>query len=506
MDLSKLSDEGLAKLFQALAVRAPKEPTAGEMAAEGTGAFQGLAIGAGKGINDVVQGVKQVYHGVMGNEAESAALAEEQRIANEHFAPLKDQHSFAVGMGEAFPSMAAMALSGGAAGLPMALGKAALSSGATEAMKYGDAGERMRRGAVGALEGAGGTALGYGVGKLISPVAKTPTAPSPTTMGAVNNLGVQLTPGQSTGSIPLQRLEQSLAQRSGSAPVFAEFADQNAKAINTAAAKAMGETADTIDAGVFAQARSRMGAEFDRLTKNTKVTLGNDFLNDLAAVDKAYVQTLKDFPSVASGKASEVIDDALGLAAKGKLDGEAFQPIRSALSQRAKDAFAAENSQLGKALEGVVDALDNAAGKSLTKTEQAAWNQVRKQYSALKTLEKGNIVQDGKVSPQLLKNALRQKYPQAYKEGGIDGPLMDISRYAEGIKALPDPGTAGQLAAQNAGPYSALVGSPLRYMAAQGLLSKPGKSWLGSGRLDEEAMKRLMQGGGLLGVGAIGQQ
>ena len=504
MDLSKLSDEGLLRLFQALAANA-KVPNAGQMAAEDTGAFQGLAIGAGKAIDDLWQGGKQVYHGAMGNDQELAALKAQQDEANRHYAPLRDSNPIGTAVGEAFPSMAAMVATGGAGSLPMALGKAALSSGAAEALKYGDVGERARRGGVAALEGGVGTLAGYGLGKLFSPVAKTPNAPSAATMGAVDRLGLELTPGQATGSIPLQKLEQTLAQRSGSAPVFAEFSDQNSRAIGRAASGAMGQAADRIDEGVFAAARQQMSAEFNRLTKGKNVKLGQRFLDDLAAVDRAHVQPLAEgFPSMASGKASEVLDDALNLASKGQMKGELYQQVRGKLGQRADDAFKGGDAQLGQALKGVIDALDDAAGQSLTKTEQAAWHQVRKQYAALKLLEKGNIVKDGKVSPQLLQNALRQKYPQVYKEGGLDGPLMDIARYAEGIRPLPDSGTAGQLAAQQAGPYSALVGSPLRYAAAQALLSKPGRAWLGSGRLDEEAMRRLMQGGGMLGPAAFG--
>lgn len=508
MDLSSLSDSDLMRLAQALASNKPKaEPpmTPGRMAAEGTGAFEGAAIGAGKGIDDLIQGAKQLYYGATGNDRELGKLKAQQEEANRNYAPLRDSNPIGTGLGEGFPAMAAMALTGGAGGLPMAMGKAALSSGLAEGAKYGTADERLRRGAVGALEGAGGTAAGFGIGKLISPVAKAAGAPSAETMQAVQNLGVQLTPGQSTGSMPLRNLEQLWAQRSGSAPVFAGVADANKKAVNRAAASAMGETADEITPGVFAGARQRMSGEFDRLTKGTKLTLGNDFLNDLAAVEKAHVQTLADFPSVASAKASQVIDDALNLAAKGQMSGEAYQAVRSKLGRKATEAFNSGDAQLANALDGVVEALDSAAGKSLTKTEQAAWNQVRKEYSALKLLEKGNVVQDGDVSQQLLKNAMQQKYTSAYKEGKLDGPLMDIARYAEGVKPLPDPGTAAKVAAMHSGPYQALVGSPLRYIGAQAMLSKPGQNWLGSGRLDEEAMRRLMQGGGLLGVGGIGQ-
>jgi hypothetical protein len=288
--------------------------------------------------------------------------------------------------------------------------------------------------------------------------------------------------------------------------VFAELADKNATAIARAASEAIGQSADRIDSGVFAAARLDLKKGFDQMTKGRDVKLGPNYLDALAEVDRLHVQPLaQDFPSVASGQASKIIDDALNLAAKGQMKGELYQQVRSQLRERAKDAFNGGDSQLGNALRGVMTALDDAAGESLTTTERAAWQQLRKQYSSLEILEKGNVVQAGKVSPQLLKNALRAEYPAAYKEGKLSGPLMDISRYAEGIKALPDPGTAGQLAAQNAGPYSMFIGSPLRYMAAQGLLSKPGQKWLGSGRLDEEAMKRIMQGGGLLGVGGIGQ-
>lgn len=504
MDVKALSDDGLLRLIAALANKPQAAPqqSAGQMAAEGVGPMQAGLIGAGKATDDLVQGAKQLYYRATDNQPELDALRAQQAEASRLYAPLKEQHSVMTGLGESVPAIGSMIGTGGSAFLPMALAKAAAASGLTEGAKYGTDQERVQRGLVGAAEGAGGTLLGYGLGKMITPAAKSVAGASQEAMDAAQRLGVKLTPGQITGSKPLLRTEQMLAQRPGSAGVFAGFAGDNTTAINRAAASAMGESADAITPDVFAAARSRIGAQFDRIMNGRDVTLGPDFLNALVDVEAQHNQML---PSLRNAIVPKVLDDALNLAAAGKISGQTLQKTRSRLTQAADDAFRSGNSSLGQSLKGIRSALDDAAGQSLTKTEQLAWQQARAEWKAMRTLEKGNVVQDGTVSPQLLKTAVRINDPVSYKTGQTTGPLTDIARYAEGVRPLPDSGTAGNLAALKGsdtlfGFLKNLGGIPLRYGAAKGLLSDPGRAYLGNGILSDEAMKRLMQSGGLLGV------
>jgi hypothetical protein len=520
MDLTKLSDEGLMKLYAALQQQQQPAPeqTAGQMAAEtpttlsfgplDTGikvppAIGAGLIGAGKSFDDLIQGGKQLYYRATSDDAAAQDMQAQHAQAAKHYGALQDKYPIVTSVGASVPTMAAMLATGGSASLPMALGKAALSSGLTEAAKYGTDQERFNRGIVGAAEGAAGTGIGYGLGRLITPRGLTGQAPSQEALDAVKRLGIELTPGQRTGDIPLRKLEQMLAQRTGSAGQFSDLAAANQAALNRGAASAMGETADAITPDIFAAARTRIGGDFQRLTKGTDVKLGNDFLNALVDVEAQHATLL---PSLQSPKVLNIIDDALAVAAKGKISGEAYQSTRSSLTKAAKDAFNQGNSAYGQALKGVATALDDAAGQSLTLTEKAAWDQARKQWKALRILETGNVVQDANVSAQLLKGQVKKADPVLYREGKTSGPLTDIARYAEGVKTLADSGTpAGMQAMQMGSPmgmFQTLMGTPFRWTMAKGMLSKPGTDWLANGVLTDEARKRLMQAGGLLGVAA----
>lgn len=526
MDLSKLSDEGLRKLYDAYSRQglstmsddqlralyaqtapAKPEPTAGEMASEGVGPMQAGLIGAGKATDDLVQGAKQLYYKATGNQPELDALAQQQDEAQRHYGPLKQQNPFSAAIGESLPTMAAMVASGGSSSFPIALAKGALSSGAAEAAKYGTDQERLDRGVRGAAEGALGTGVGWGLGRVVTPMGRTAAGAGPEAVDAANKLGVQLTPGQQSGNVWLRRAEQMLAQRPGSGGVFAGLADRNTAAINKAAASAMGETADAVDSGVFAAARERIGNQFKTLTQKVDVKLGDGFVDALANVEKSYADAVGAFPSLANAKVPKVIDDALSLAAKGEMSGKQYQAVRSALSKQAKDAFAASQSDLGQALKGVASALDDAAGQSMTATERAAFQQARSQWAAMRTLEKGNVVFNGNVSPALVKSAVQQKNPVSYKTGELKGPLAAIARYAEGVRPLSDSGTAAnqamlQAASSPLGFFQTILGNPVRYYGAKGMLSPTGTKWLANGKIDDEARRLLMQGGGLLGIGA----
>ena len=525
MDLSHLSDEEL------LAMR--KNPLAGvsdqqllamrnQAAPDEPGAMRTLAIGAGKGLTDLGQGLQQAYYGLQkawvnnrGGEspdanAKLAELQAQQQESDRLYAPLKQESPWMTGIGQGFPEMAATVLSGGSASIPAAMLKQGLAAAVPAALSYGSPEERAQR----AASTAGQTAIGTGVGGLISraitPMTKGGMAPNADTLGAVERLGYQLTPGQKLDSQPLMYLERGLSQRTGSAPMFEQLRSANIEALNKGAAADLGETLNPvrnqITPDVLKAARERIGESFSNLVGKTEVKLGTPFLDALTAVDAASRTGLPSLRQAGGGNLIDgVINDALDLAASGKMSGQAYQQTRSALARKTSDAFKANNSDLGRALDGIVTALDDAAGQSMTKTEQAAWQQARKQWSVLKTLETGNVVQAGNVSPALVKGQMQKNYGIPYKEGTMQGPMSDIARLAEGVKALPDSGTPGGIVGMNmtvnpTGLFQTLANTPFRYLLAKSYLSGPGQTWMGNSKVSPEVRRLMMMGGGLLGA------
>lgn len=481
--------------------------------AEGTGSGRAALIGAGRMSDRLLEGLKQSGLGI--GAIFSEALPERfKRIAQEEitkrlqaqgqrmdsdtaaYKPLEEAHPVATALGEAAPLVAApmLRLAQGA-GAGAAMGNMAASAAAPAAMEYGTAGERAKHAALAGVGVAAGGLLGKGVervaGKVMKPVEKVQSESLDEAIEAARRIGVQLTPGQMTGNKALQLVEARLAKTPGSSGAMQQFGQANDRAINRAAARAMGETADEISPEVFSRASQRIGGEFDRLTSGKTVVLGQDFAESLQLL-KAQQAHLGQF---ADPQVNTLIERGLDLAARGDVDGKVYQSVRSSLGKKANDAFKSGNSELGQALKTMRGAMDDAATSGMTGAEKQAWEAARKQWAALRTLEKGNVVEAGKVAPGRLKEALRVARPKDYKEGRLDGDLADIAKFAEQFKPLPDSGTSQNLLVQgiltgiNPAAGAAAVGVP--FAAQKAMFSGAGKNYLSNGR-ELSALERAL--------------
>lgn len=384
-------------------------------------------------------------------------------------------------------------------------GSAAIGAlqGALQPTQEGDS--RLQNAGLGAAGGVVGNALGRGVSKLIQPIPRLPSQGKDIGEAAANRIGMPLTAGDKTGSVGLQQIEDLLSRTPGSAGAMRRIYDTKQVAINTAAAKSIGETADNISEPVFAAAKARLGDQFKQLSENAKVTIGDDFMQALHSI-KAGNDQLGAFRN---NNIDTLVEQGLDLAKQGKLEGKAYQTIRSKISDRANDAFKSSNSELGQALKTVRDALDTSARNGMDDATKQAWDTVRKQYSNLKVLEKGNVVSAGNVNPNLVAGAMRQFNPSAFKSGSLNGELMDIARVAQNYK-IP---AQGSQTYERGAMANMLFGNPLTGLPLvagsralqMGLMNKPMQAYLTKGltNLPPSVRNMLMLSGALAG-GATG--
>lgn len=496
--------------------------------AEETSDVDAALIAAGKTGNDIWESAKQgglnvgqvmsyLLPGrlkeVAQQELAKLRAAQAKRVAEDHaeVKNLEDAHPVASAIGGAAPLLAApmvrVAQGGGAlASAANAAASGALASG----MEYGSPEERLGRAAVGgAAGGAVGGALGAIANKASKPVARVESESLDAAIEAAKRLGIQLTPGQVTGNKALQMAEQRLAKMPGSSGAMQEFQRGNDLALNRAAARAMGETAEEITPDIFGGASKRIGGEFDRLSKGKSVALGQPFNEALVTLQTQQAR-LGEF---ADPQVNQLVTKGLDLAKRGSVDGEAYQAIRSSLGRKAQDAFGSGNSELGQALKTVRGAMDEAAEAGMTGADREAWGIARKQWAALKTLEKGNVVEGGKVAPGRVKEALRTARPKDYKEGRLDGELADIASYAETFKPMPDSGTAGNLFVQGIltgiNPVAGAASVAMPWAAQKAMFSKTGQRYLVNGRevslLEKALMDRAARVGSLSLSGGLGE-
>lgn len=486
-----MSDMDIASAIQRNMQQAPQAPQGPQ---EGMG--KAMLIAAGRGTDKIVQGARQAYNWATGDQKTLDAMASAEAEKDRLYQPLQQKYPIATAIGETAPMLAIPM--GGAGNL---IAKGALIGAAPGALGYGSGEERLKKAATGAVGGAAGAGLGVGVSRLLKPAGVGAAGVSDDALAAANRVGFKPTAGQQTQNPAMMNFENYLARSPGSSRTMGRVADANQTALNRAGARAMGETADSLDEGVFAAAQGRIGGEFDRLSQVTKPDLTNGFLNTLAKVDADNSAR----GAFASPKIKDLVDKGLDLAVKNNLDGKAYKEIRSELASQAQAAFKSGDSTTGQALKSITAALDDAAKGSLNKADQQAWDVARKQWSAFKTLAKSNVAEGGNVSAARAAAAVRAQGP-GLRTGRVGGEIADIARVGEAFKGAGNP-NSGQLTQQMlyGNPFT---GVPLmlgnKAMAAA-YMSPVGQRYLARGLLDvgPTGQYLLSRGGGHLAVPGV---
>lgn len=444
--------------------------------AEGIGSLQAGLIAAGRGTDKIVQGVRQLYNKATGDTATLAKMAGDEAEKDRLFKPLQEARPVATAVGGAVP---ALAIPAGGATTAAFVGRSALAGAMPGLLSYGDARERLTAGAVGGAGGAVGGALGLGAARLLKP-AGAAGGLSDEAISAAERVGMKLTAGQRTQNPAMQNFENYLARSPGSSGAMAKITDGNQRAINRAAAKAIGQNGDELTEGTFKAAKDAIGAEFGRLQEVTAPKLGNEFMEALTKIDADNVAR----GPFKSAKIDGLIDKGLDLAAKGDLSGKAYKEIRTQLSNEAQAAFQGGDATLGQALKSVRKALDDAAKASLSKADQEAWDITRAQWMAYKQLTRSNVAEAGNVSAARLASGLRRGSDN-FRTGQMNGPLADIGRVGEALKGVQNP-NSGQLMHQMlfSSPWSGIPLSIGNKAASLAYMNPLTQRYLAGGLLD----------------------
>jgi hypothetical protein len=156
---------------QLIAKAVATQPLKEKPPAEDPGVLSSIAIGAGKTVDSVLDGLTQMYLGARGEKAALGGLKENVQDKAEPYKRLQELHPFATGVGEALPSMV-VPLGAGATAVGTAARMAA-AGGVPAALEYGTPEERLKRGAVGAVAGAAlpaAVAVGKTAKSLVEPL------------------------------------------------------------------------------------------------------------------------------------------------------------------------------------------------------------------------------------------------------------------------------------------------------------------------------------------------
>lgn len=480
----------------------PKAETPSFDPTEGMTGPQKFFAGMGKAMTDLGRGAGQIVGLVDQKDIDEAKRLD---------APLMKTGAGLAGniVGNAIPAAATLPIPGANTYTGAALTGATLAG--LQPMAKDE--NRLLEAAKGAGFGVLGQFGGNAIGRAVKPVQANPTAAESELINKARALNINLNAAQETGSKPLKWIDSALDNLPFTSDRQAALKLQQRQAWQQAVLDQVGEKANMATPDVLGGAYSRLGNQFKDLSARNTVTLGNDFLNSIAKIDASKTPFSTGIDSV--------VEKALDLASKGKISGSEYQTVRTSLTNASKGAWS-QNPELGQALKSLRNALDDAAGASVSAEDKAAWEAVRSQYKALKTVEKATDTTTGAISPKKLINELGRANPQGMKYGFGDQTMPDIARVGKQFIAegLPDSGTAqrswymnmlqnpsaglgGLLGFMHGGPVGAAVGTAAGAatpLAAQRALWSNGR-YLRGGLLDPEIPQntiRPLVTGGLL--------
>jgi hypothetical protein len=464
------------KDYKALQKVTPVDPT------EGMSGGQKFLAGAGKALTDIGRGAGQLVGAVSQGEIDDAKALD---------APLMKTGAGVAG--NIAGNVAAFAPTALIPGVNTLTG-AGLMGGAMGAAQPVSTGEsRLGNAALGAGFGVAGQGVANAVGRAIRPVQSALPKELAPLAAKAEAAGIPLTAAQKTGSRPLAITESVLENLPFTADKQLAIKEAQKSAFNKAALRTIGADADKATPEVLNAAKQRIGQTFQDLSARNAVGLDDEFVTALAKVDSSRTP-------FSSPKIGDTIDKAMELASKGTISGQEYQKVRSSLGKAASSAFSSD-AELGQALKSIRNALDEAATRSITAADKKAWTEARKQWQALKVLEKAAAPTSadavaGNVSPAKLASALNTA-DKGFKYGTGQQDLADVARIGRAFVAesVPNSGTAQRSF------YQGLIENPLRAIpGAMGMGSVPIQALLNSPAGQRYLTQGLLPNNPMLGV------
>ncbi|HSC81931.1 MAG TPA: hypothetical protein VLC08_16370, partial [Chitinolyticbacter sp.] len=209
------------------------------------------------------------------------------------------------------------------------------------------------------------------------------------------------------GDNSLRQIEASAASNPVLSPYWQQLKQENARQLNTLAARAMGVEADNVGAAVRAQAERQIGDAFREVGEGLGSVPTKKLYSDLQSLaaeeatgglpTREAWNVLKRFESGMQGRAGavggEVADDVMS--------GADLLRMRSQVSKQMRDAFAANKADRGDVLGAVLERIDDTIGKAALATGRAKlvekYDKARDSWTVLRAVDRGAASQEGNV-------------------------------------------------------------------------------------------------------------
>jgi hypothetical protein len=299
---------------------------------------------------------------------------------------------------------------------------------------------------------AAGAAVPLGIAagqRLITPVANALTPQEQTIIQTADREGIPLTPAQRTGNRTLRIIEEKGAKLPGSVGPMGEMFGEQRQQFNRAALERAGVTATDVSPATMDKAFTQAGKTFDDLGSRTMITVDPQLTSDMQKVAQNYGRRL---PTDTAPVFQSYLDDLSALtqansktpAATPIIPGDKYALIRSGITKTMRDNQG--DPGLQTALGGLVTALDNAVERSTSGALKSEWQDARRQYQALMTIDQAArsgtqaTRSAGDIPYAGLTNAVRSSDRAGFARGR--GQLNALSRVGDYIaQRTPDSGT-----------------------------------------------------------------
>lgn len=471
------------------------EALAAQSPVSGNGFLKNTLIGSGKAFTDMGLGMRQLYALVADKVSPTAPTISNlvSGTAPQSRTALLEQEALDKRMNDA----ALMKTGGGKVGgigtgiataLPLAAipGAGTYVGAATIGGAYGALtpttanDSRALNTGIGAGLGAAGKFVGDTLGRFLTSRANPTPALTPAQENAAaagQNLGMEMTPGQQSGSRSLQQLEAKLESQPWTSGPFNTLKRGNQEVLNSTATSAIGEAGPSLDSSVLAQASDRLGSIFETVRSPNNIVAA-DAQATTSALDTIDQQVRGLLPGGTSIRSNPLVSDFESLAQSGSINGEQLGSLSSKLGKAAYKQMStpAGDRDWGQALYAVKDHVDDLIQQSLSPAQAAEYAAARGQYRNLMLLtSRTGIVNpsSGNVSGAALANKLQQSDRQGFLFGRNQTPMYNAARFAQAFKPIVgDSGTATR-SSPNLGDMTLGV---LANIGSRAYLSRPGSA------------------------------
>lgn len=333
----------------------------------------------------------------------------------------------------------------------------------------------------GLIAGAG-VPLAASVGRgLVSPATNRNTPQQGRLVAAAGAEGIPLTPAQTTGSRGMQGLEGVLATTPGPSGPTHRFLQGQREQFNRAVLDRAGVTATDASPDTLQRAFQNIGQTFDDLATRTTLNIDPRFAADVQRVAADYGRRLETnvapvFQSYLDDLAP-LVQAAVTPGAGSQVAGDVYARIYTGLNTTARTA---RDPALRRALNGLVDAFDDALERSTSGALRQEWQTARREYQALMTVDRAmqGGTQADRAAGNIPFNALRQAVVSSDRPGFSRGrgQLNELSRIGDLIgQRLPSSGTSEREAVLNLLKWPVMGGMNV---LARGYFSGPGRAYL----------------------------